>query len=128
MLNEKQVDELFKKLEEKWGQPPEDMEPARLDECVEPSLSVEGIRQIADEFDIPLELVRKLTLRQHFWLSMELDDRHVDDEPTFEHQQAVTDALAEMHKAGGIIEYLEQWRKKKVEPQPSPLLPTGKYR
>ncbi|MDD5165492.1 MAG: hypothetical protein PHG25_03070 [Candidatus Pacebacteria bacterium] len=127
MLDKKQIDELFKKLEEKHGQP-EGFETARLDECVEPSFSVEGIRQIADEFDMPLEFVRKLNLRQYFWLSMELDDRHVMDEPTFEQQQATDDTLAEMHKAGGIIEYLERRKKKKVQPPSVSILPSGKCR
>ena len=41
-------------------------------------------------------------------------------ELSFEDEQAVTDTLAEMKKAGGIIAYLEQRRKKKVPPQTSP--------
>jgi len=128
VLNKKQIQELFKRLEEKHGQPPEDIRPKDLDENVEPSLSVYGIQSLIDEFDLPLETVRKLTLRQYFWLSMECDEKNSEKEIPFEVEEKADEFIAEMQKAGGMIAYLEQRRKKKIPLQPSPLLTKQKYR
>ena len=126
MLNEQEILKLFESLQQKHGQLPDDTK-TPLDECAEPSLSVEGIRILADEFELPLDVVRKLSVRQYFWLSMELDEKSTR-ELTFEEEERCNDTLAEMHKAGGIIQWLEQRQKKKVAQQPSPLLPRDSRR
>ena len=127
MLNKNQIEQLFKNLELKHGQP-EDIEPERLDECVEPMLSVTGIRTFSEEFDLSLEEVRKLTLRQHFWLSMELGERDSKKELSFEEEEKITDTLTEIQKAGGIIPWLEQRHQKEAGSETSPLLPKNKHR
>lgn len=127
MLNKKEIEELFKSLEKKHGPPPEDMKDD-LDKCVEPVLSVEGIRHLGETFDLPLETIRELTLRQYFWLSCEVAENATTRDLTFEQEEMLNDYLSEMKNASGIIQWLEQRRKKKITQHSSLLVPRSRSR
>jgi len=117
VLNKKQTEEFFQKLEQKYGLPT-DYSAAELQEKVGGMLRVEEIRDISDEFNLDLDVVRNLTILQYCLIMNEISEKGLP-EPSFEQEQACSDYFARIEKAGGIVTYLKQLLKKKP-PEISP--------